>query len=221
MIKLSKPILLISGAVVLLVLGVVIFTAKRDRAPSPTEILKEEGPKIVKVSPEDGSEEVSVTTPIEIVFDETVKEDSLEYSIEPSVEIVKTANENLLTIFLSPLPAFEPGMQYTVTVTAGSSIYSFSFKTSEQLTAGDEIALQTEYDSSFNKAADEYERTHPLLELMPVEKDLFKIEYKGKGLYEYTLKGTNKRQAIETMLAWWKENGVNPDNLNLKEYGSD
>ncbi len=217
MIKLSKPILLISGVAVLLIIGVIIFAAKRGHAPSP--ILKEEGPRIVKVSPEDGTEDIPITTSIEIVFDEPVKKDSLKYSIDPSREMAKTADEDLLTVFLSPLPSFEPGTQYIVDLTWGSSSYSFEFKTSEEITEGDEITLQTEYDTKFNEAADEYERTHPLLELMPVEKDLFKIEYKGEGLYEYTLKGTSKKQALETMLAWWEENKVNPDELNLKERG--
>ena len=213
MIKLTKPVLFLSGLLAVVAVVVVVIVS-RDRTPSPAE-----GPKIVKVSPEDGSKEVPVTASIEIVFDKAVKEDSLGYVLYPSVEIVQTTNEDLLTVFLSPLPSFEPGTQYIVDLTWGSSNYSFEFKTSEEITEDDEITLQTEYDTKFNKAADEYERTHPLLELMPVEKDLFKIEYKGSDLYKYTLKGTNKRQAVEAMLAWWEENGVNPEELNLKERG--
>jgi hypothetical protein len=54
---------------------------------------------------------------------------------------------------------------------------------------------------------------------MPVEEVLFRIEYKGNGLYEYSLKGTDKNRARELMLSWWRGHGVNPDELNLKEKG--
>jgi len=211
----SKRAVLLLGLVVVLLVGLVFVI--RSRIP-PTE--KAAGPKIVKIAPENGSENVSVIAPIEITFEGTVSEDSVVCTLEPNIEVVKTVSADSQTLFLSPLPSFEPGTEYAVTITkvlGGSQ--SFSFKTSEQLTASEKTALQTDYDVKFNEAADEYERTHPLLERLPVEENLFRIEYKGNGLYEYTLKGSDRNRAKEAMLNWWRENGVDPNGLNLKESG--
>ena len=229
--KMAKPtLLLLVSLILLIVVGIFIavFIAKRsarDHVPLP-EVTKEKGPEIVEVFPEDGSEDIPVGSAIEIFFGAPINENSISYSITPTIELTKTVDEDLRAIFLSPLPFFEPGGQYTVTITKGSSTikeqnfeghYSFEFKAAEKITESDKTSLQADYDTGFNEAADAYERTHPLLELMPVEEDLFKIEYKGDGLYEYILKGVNRRQAAEAMLAWWRENNVSPDKLNLKE----
>ena len=211
----SKRTALLLGLLVVLLVGLIFVI--RSRIP-PTE--KIAGPKIVKIAPENGSENVSVIAPVEITFEGTINEDSVACILDPNIEIVKTVSANLQTLFLSPLPSFEPGTEYAVTITkvlGGSQ--SFSFKTSEQLTESEKTALQTDYDVKFNEAADEYERTHPLLERLPVEEVLFKIEYKGNGLYEYTLKGSDRNRAKEAMLNWWRKNGVDPNGLNLKESG--
>jgi hypothetical protein len=219
-VAMSRRQVFFSGLLIFLVGGALFIALRIGRGPvSPPEIPGEKGPKIIEVFPENGAQDVPVGSALEVSFDSSVNEDFVNYSITPPVELAKTVDPRLPVIYLSPIPLFEPGREYFVTITAGDSSYSFSFKTSEEITADEEAALQSSYDTEFNEAADEYERTHPLLELMPVEEVLFRIEYKGNGLYEYSLKGTDKNRARELMLSWWRGHGVNPDELNLKEKG--
>jgi len=227
--KLSKLIFASLGILGILLIINFIITRKTGGdgiIPPLPSVIRRKPPEIEGVSPTPDAVNVPVGTPIGIRFDKVINEDSISYTINPRIEVVRSVSSDLKTIFLSPRPLFEPGAQYTVSIGTGDSVikeqnftgnYSFSFETSEELTESDKVTLQSEYDVRFNEAADEYERTHPLLELMPTEEPLFRIEYKGDGLYEYTLKGVDRTAAKEAMLYWWRQKGVEPDILNLQE----
>lgn len=79
----------------------------------------------------------------------------------------------------------------------------------------DELSQQAKNDTEINRTLEEYKKRTPLLYLMPVETEYFRIEYKGNGKYQITLKGDDPTVDKEEALKWWKEKNIDPSTLEI------
>ncbi len=142
---------------------------------------RQEKPKILKITPQDGAENVLDNTEIVITFNKELEpKDKTKITIEITPEEVLQVTWSEKQMRISPLKVLNPETNYSIIVKfKNEKIYTFSFKTSpistEQLRQEGDILLQDYL--LFDKAFRGFIETHPWYTSLPIENIQYRIVY--------------------------------------------
>jgi hypothetical protein len=78
-----------------------------------------------------------------------------------------------------------------------------------------EIQKQVDTDLEVGKSLDAYQKKTPLLYLMPVVENDFKIEYAGNMQYKITLLGEDKSLSKQHAIDFWTSHKVDPETIDI------
>lgn len=136
-VSLGIKAMLIIGAVLLVIIGGLIFLLSREptEKPGPTGIegrqpIIEPDFKILRVEPLPDQKNVSTSPTIKIVFDKSVAQAKVEIISSPQAAFDRQLSPRGFTLLLTPQNSLEPSTIYTLEVVMGKTkIYSWSFTT--------------------------------------------------------------------------------------------